>query len=370
MGRFFDTTTARSARILDLDLVPIDDINPAISVAADYGIIREDRPRNQFTYGVLEVPDGQGNWVASSRAPIGVQVSNLATTPAHWLDLVSPSVTESDSTPTFQWALQDKQGLPVPVTEINLFVSVFPKDQGLLPWDKVVDLDAEDNYLNGKLTREQQIELLSREWNQSDHHKERDFNPNRIITATWKSNTDTSGGVWFWGNGTEIGRTNGVPTSFDLAALNQQEAQKFRTLTAGQTYHWAVEAFREGGGKDLKTGTFEVDLPSVTSQVFSSVSVLTHGFTPPLVSAETIPAQFYDMAGDVTRQGGLILRYDRPTGFWVPIDRYGNRLEGAPDPSGAGNDPALANAYKSNLQSFLLEDISSHRLKDAIEVNL
>ncbi|MEG4805883.1 Ig domain-containing protein group 2 domain-containing protein, partial [Microcoleus sp. ARI1-B5] len=49
---FFNATTARSVTAADFTRVPIDDINPAVSIAADYGILQENRPANQFTYGV------------------------------------------------------------------------------------------------------------------------------------------------------------------------------------------------------------------------------------------------------------------------------------------------------------------------------
>ena len=80
-SRFFEPLYQRSANILDFGSIPIDDINPKISIAADYGIIQEDRAQNQFTYGVFE---------GSSRSPVGIGVTrNLAISPPDLLELTS-----------------------------------------------------------------------------------------------------------------------------------------------------------------------------------------------------------------------------------------------------------------------------------------
>ncbi len=53
--------------------VPIDDINPAISIAADYGIVTGDWAANQFTYGVTS--DTTRGPVATGGSPLGLSVS-------------------------------------------------------------------------------------------------------------------------------------------------------------------------------------------------------------------------------------------------------------------------------------------------------
>ena len=58
----FDEGSKREATFGDLEKVPIDDINPDISVAADYEIIGGNWV-NQFTFGV---PEG------TQRSPIGI----------------------------------------------------------------------------------------------------------------------------------------------------------------------------------------------------------------------------------------------------------------------------------------------------------
>ncbi|MBE9095125.1 hypothetical protein [Tychonema sp. LEGE 07203] len=46
----FDSATARNPTVADLSTVPIDNINPAVSVAADFQILTD--ANNQYTYGV------------------------------------------------------------------------------------------------------------------------------------------------------------------------------------------------------------------------------------------------------------------------------------------------------------------------------
>lgn len=60
---FFNENTARVVTEADFESVPIDDINPDISIAADYEIIEENRLLNEFTFGV---PDD------STRGPIAI----------------------------------------------------------------------------------------------------------------------------------------------------------------------------------------------------------------------------------------------------------------------------------------------------------
>jgi hypothetical protein len=62
---FFQPQYQRSATFDDFRRVPIDDINPSISIAADYEILQENRPANQFTYGVP---------ADTTRGPIGIGI--------------------------------------------------------------------------------------------------------------------------------------------------------------------------------------------------------------------------------------------------------------------------------------------------------
>ncbi|MCC3410001.1 MAG: Ig domain-containing protein group 2 domain-containing protein, partial [Microcoleus sp. PH2017_10_PVI_O_A] len=298
-------TTGRAVTNADFARVPIDDINPAISIAADYGILQENRPANQFTYGVP---------LGTKRAPVGTggNLRDLSAAPTDWLNLKGPGATTSDLTPTFQW--QFAPGWE-DVKEVNLFVSTFDKGEGLLPWDKVVDLS--DSALLPGFSETQKRQLLSKPWNGYD-----DFNPNRILTATWKKDT----GKWYGHDGiTPLDQPLNDPantsTNFTLP----------RSLTAGQNYNFAVEAVSNSGAVTKDLGQFKT-IPPGSNSPFSSVSVLTHGFTL-LPNQSGIPDSFFQMAnkiatvsGNTPENSGLIMRYDKPTGNWIPIDLQGREI--------------------------------------------
>ena len=313
---FFQSQSQRAATSNDFKFVPIDDINPSISIAADYEILQEDRPRNQFTYGV---PSN------TTRGPIGTGGSpfGMAVTPADWLDLSGPGATTSDLTPTFEW--QFDAGMEN-VREVNLFVSTFSEGQGLLPGDRVVDLS--DPSLLPTFSQQQKRELLTEPWNGYS-----DFNPNRILTATWKRNNASGGGTWNWGDGIEF--TSSTPTTFTLG--NE------RTLTAGQTYHWAVQAVSSSGTLNTDVDQFNTVAPTPLAggNTFSSVSVLTHGFKLP-TEPSGIPSSFYEMAGSIASAGGggLLMRYSNATGNWVSVDAQGGVLTSA-DPSAFYGKPLV-----------------------------
>src|SRR4028118_1752613 len=173
----FGTNPQRNATIADLARVPIDDINPLVSIAADYEITGGNWINN-FAFSVPE---------DTNRAPIGIggNPKGLAVASTrNWLELKGPiGTSESDSnplTPTFKWDFKgedDPCGLPdfkanTDVKEVNLYVSVFPEGKGLLPDDKWEGLNSTDK---------------------------KDYNPNRILTAKWEP------GGWAW-NSQKIGR--------------------------------------------------------------------------------------------------------------------------------------------------------------------
>ncbi|MDM9385690.1 PKD domain-containing protein [Chlorogloeopsis sp. ULAP01] len=328
---FFDSRYQRPANILDFDWVPIDDINPKISIAADYGIIKENRVRNQFTYGVFE---------GSDRAPVNVGVTrNLAVSPPDVLKLTSPNgIKEGDLTPTFTWDFQISNEQ---VQEVNLFVSTFAEGKGLLPWDEVVDLS--DPLFLSELNQYQKQQLLTKSWNEY-----KDFNRGRIVTATWKRETNT----WYWHDGiTVVTQPEADPentsTRFTLPDI--------RTLTAGQNYHWAVQAISTSGQSEIEFGQFDTIAP-VSTNPFSSVTVLTHGFT--LFPTNTgIPDNFYDLAdsiasvnGDSPNEKGLILRYDKPTSLWIPVDKQSRVLTDLTGGLNPGDENYLV-TLANNIQS-------------------
>ena len=152
---------------------------------------------------------------------------------------------------------------------------------GLLPWDRLEDL-SDPNFLPG-LSESAKKELLTRPWQEYD-----DFNPGRIVTATWKKETNT----WYWHDGeTEVAQPNeGFQNTKNRFTLPDS-----LSLTAGQNYSWAVEAIGKNGEPNIDFGRFETVAPPSTKP-FSSVNVLTHGFTLIQENNTGIPDSFYDFA--------------------------------------------------------------------------
>ncbi|MCC3642169.1 MAG: DNA/RNA non-specific endonuclease [Microcoleus sp. PH2017_33_LGB_O_A] len=340
----FNSATARNATIADLAAIPIDNINPAVSVAADFQILTD--ANNQYTYGV---PPG------SKKAPVSVtNPRGLAATPLDWLDLKEPIGTSKSSenplNPKFQWSFDSPPNQDI--TEVNLFVSLFDEGEGLLPWDKVVDLpDPNGNkFLSDQgLSKPQQLGLLTKPWNTSSYHgQENDFNPNRILTATWQKDS-TNIGKWTFDGGKTF--TQGTNTSFTLPPSLK--------LTAGQKYNWAVEAWNKEGKRNEEFGNFWTPLPPALNgdNTFSSVTVLTHGFkppfSPPFFNNPGIPSEFYQLGNSIANAGidggGLMMRYDLPTGYWVPVNKYGAVPGDFPSGLNPQNDPQ----YLTKLESYI-----------------
>ncbi|MEG3882310.1 Ig domain-containing protein group 2 domain-containing protein, partial [Microcoleus sp. herbarium7] len=322
----FNSATARNATIADFAAIPIDNINPAVSIAADFQILTD--ANNQYTYGV---PPG------SKRAPVSAtNARGLAATPLDWLDLTGPGEDTKDLTPTFEWKFDIPNSQ---IREVNLFVSTFPEGEGLLPWDIVVNLPDTETPGIKDLNLAQQRELLKK-WNSNIGVF--DDNPNRILTANW---TAERGWVWNGGQSNISGKT-----SFTL--------DPSRTLTSGQTYHWAVEARSADGRLNTEFGEFKTS--SVTdNSPFRSLTILTHGFVPQL-SPETSPPEFFEMADNIANAGGdgLILSYHKPTGLWVPVDRFGQVMPDFPE----GANPADPTNYLQQLVVYLRNNYSNKPL--------
>ncbi|AFZ10858.1 hypothetical protein Osc7112_6762 (plasmid) [Oscillatoria nigro-viridis PCC 7112] len=71
---YFNSNPAASRPVSfsNFQSVPIDDINPAISIAADYGIVTGNWPANQFLYGVF---DSKHSPIATAGSPWGMAAS-------------------------------------------------------------------------------------------------------------------------------------------------------------------------------------------------------------------------------------------------------------------------------------------------------
>jgi len=203
----------------------------------------------------------------------------------NWLELEGPiGTSESESnplTPTFEWDFKGEDepcGLPgfnadTDVKEVNFYVSVFPQGKGLLP----------DN-----------------RWDGLNPAVEKDYNPNRVLTAQWKN------GTWTW-NGESGNSKAGSSEEFTLS--------NDRMLTAGQEYHWAVEAVTNKGERKRVVDKFKTLLPEPISggNTFSSVTVLTRGLE---AQPNLIDRQFEQIASHLTKENGLVMRYDRATNKW------------------------------------------------------
>lgn len=293
----FVTSTARNATIADLARVPIDDINPLVSIAADFEITKT-TGSNNFDF---DVPEG------TKRAPIGIggNPKGLAIASArNWLELKGPiNTSESDSnplTPTFKWDFKgenDPCGLPgfnpdTDVNEVNLYVSVFPKKEGLLPGDKWKGLNSAD---------------------------EKDYNPNRILTAKWEN------GMWTWNSQNKAGSSESFSPSNN--SNKQFTLPKDLMLTAGQEYHWAVEVVTNKGKEKPVFGEFKTPLPAPISSghTFSSVTVLTRGVEPGKPKhSQLIDGQINGFAKHILDADGTVMKYNRETGKWHSVILQGD----------------------------------------------
>jgi hypothetical protein len=275
-----------------LSSTPIDDLNPNISIAADLRDIGNpiDSLLNKIPYGV---PAGSNTGpITTGGTPFSVAMASVRNP----LNLLPVDVTGDPLKPTFTWNLEGKKEGELPgqvcidpvqdekVEEINLYVSVFDKQNGLLP----------------------------EKWKPTNGIKGVDYNPNRVLTATWKNV------AWTWNGGSKPG------SKYEFTLPDD------RMLTAGQTYHWAVKAKVKGKSsyifedEQFKTPLREASNPNT----FSSVTVLTRGFEP--ISGYKIDQQFETMAKQIVSDGGSIVSYNSETGKWNPVKGSGNPKLGKP----------------------------------------
>jgi DNA/RNA endonuclease G (NUC1) len=177
------------------------------------------------------------------------------------------------------------------VEEINVYMSVFPEGEGLLPEDRWEGLRLQPDV--------------------------DDYNPNRVLTAQWKP---SDGDNWIWtGNGESLS----VPRSDSSPVPKQFSLPEGLELTGGQTYHWAVEV-TINGEKHRKTGKFNTPLGAGATtngnNAFSSVTVLTQG--PERENAEynrSIKEQIDLIARQIEKANGLVMRYQPSSATWEPV---------------------------------------------------
>ncbi len=278
---------------------------------------------------------------ANKPIDVGNQPRSLSIIEPGFLTLEGPvgiHTTESGELilPTFAWDYSIPESS---IQEVNLFISVFPENEGLLPSDALVDFseDTEDKHVqalrdSGLLSEAEIRKLLSKNW----RDRETDFNPNRILTATWTRDGETGQWVLPHTSETTISQTDTTSTSFTLSDE--------RALTSGQTYYWAVEAVREDGNSDLEFGEFQAFLEDsdIPDNTFSSVSFLAHGFQFESLIDNIVGEQgrirqgfnsgltveLYEAGADIVEAGGngLLLRYEKETGYWIPVNRNGQVL--------------------------------------------
>ncbi|WP_017659677.1 hypothetical protein [Baaleninema simplex] len=292
----------------DLRSQPIEELNPNIFLAGRLKTT-ENPITGERRYEVD--PD-------DPLAPITTDGEDYSVTVASTVDVVSLNAAPGDDlTPTLTWDFEEID--EDDISEINVFVSTFEEGEGLFPGDNVVnwwDFTGEtvgsSRTIFDVLNVPERAELLTRDWNGYD-----DFNPGRILTATWRD------GQWYGYDGsTPLATSEGAPPN----TATQLTLPDDRQLTAGQTYHWAVQAL-DKTGKILDEDVEQLSvhpLETTSPFTFSSVTVLTHGFRLP-TAPEGIPDNIYNLAGNIASAGGdgLIMRYNSDTGEWDAIDESG-----------------------------------------------
>jgi hypothetical protein len=231
-------------------------------------------------------------------------VATLASSGA--LDLISPKL-NADARPVFELKATHA------VTNIELYVSSFAPGEGLFPNDspKLPDWHGGNKTINGP-EHDQRILTLT------DAANGRTFAPGEVIRLE------------------------------DFA--NDPRFVDFK-LTAGQTYYWGVKVTLASGLELTGSQQFTVkrawEQPGYTG---SSVTILTHGYQPPMVSGsdgassglinwalpKTDPtgSGVAELGRTLAKdQGGYAYVYDKKSGKWRDLDTAENGGTGAAQPS-------------------------------------
>ncbi|HEY8879876.1 MAG TPA: tandem-95 repeat protein [Roseateles sp.] len=213
------------------------------------------------------------------------------------IELISPKV-DAEQRPVFELKSNHT------IVELNIYVSTFGPGEGLFPND---------------------TPKLPSDWKESgiDTSLPGLENNERILTAL-----DLGKGVPY---------KAGQPITIDDFAKDPRFANL--KLTAGQRYWWAAEAKLADGTILTASQPFTVKKAYTDASAFggASVTVLTHGYQPPINSGtdglSSIYANAYGGKTDasstaaaelarnlVSTQGGYAYRYDRLTGQWLALD--------------------------------------------------
>jgi hypothetical protein len=229
------------------------------------------------------------------------------------LELISPKV-DADARPVFE--LKSSQN----IVELNIYLSSFGPGEGLFPND------------SPKLP----------DWHAGDHSASGPEHDERILTLL-----DVGEGTVY--------RAGQLITIRDF--VNDADLAKFK-LTAGQRYWWAAEAKLADGTILTASQPFTVKKAYLDPNFGgSSVTILTHGYQPPLVSgadglSSSIPNAVFgktkaettgaaELARNIAKdQEGYAYKYDRFTGRWVSLDA-GSAVPSLADALNMGKPVAL-----------------------------
>ncbi|MDB5858372.1 MAG: hypothetical protein JWQ76_2061, partial [Ramlibacter sp.] len=193
-----------------------------------------------------------------------------------FLFLTSPTSQAGTGLPTFTWTVGGTK-----IEKATLYVSTKPPGQGLFPNDP---LRIEDEALS------QKVQKAINDW------FEQDVNANRILTK-------------------KIDITSDGNYTFTLPA----DAR----LTAGQTYYWGVEVTDADGEVRRKSATFKVAPVRSDGQTFPSVTVITHGFQPPIISPDNVrETTAWEIAVSMQeKSGATVLILNKASGEFERADR-------------------------------------------------
>jgi hypothetical protein len=237
-------------------------------------------------------------------APAGTEFEKQA-----MITLIDPTDAsgQSNSRPVFR-LVSNKD-----LKELRIFLSTFPPGEGLFPDDRPKHIAS--GWINSNIP-----EALG-------EHQERIYSSKNLLSTG------------------QILRAGEI-YPFDEFA-NQDAFSGFR-LTPGQSYWWGAEGKIVQGGEVSASASTPFTVKTALEQGLitpaSQVTIITHGFQPPLPFADMDPAK--TGSAELARmiagtQEGLAYKYLRSSGKWVPLD---------------GNGPSLSEALFNGKAVILVPD--------------